>query len=148
MTRGEVCYEKRGVLAAKREARRAGASEHEDDEGERRKLPRTVGAGAPLCWTLGAGLSGSAGPCTDSRNVESTSGGRFMRSIKTGRSSIAEARASLHFAAVKAAHEDQYLAGEAAGRMQAKLSRRKASREGDPDSDQVNGVRGTPPRGS
>ena len=66
MTRCEVCYEKRGVLAAKREARRAGASEREDDDGEERKLPRTVGAGAPLCWTLGAGLSGSAGPCTDS----------------------------------------------------------------------------------
>ena len=48
-----------------REARRAGASEPEDDDGERRKLPRTVAAGAPLCWTLGAGLSGSAGPCTD-----------------------------------------------------------------------------------
>ena len=48
-----------------REARRAGASEREDDDGEKRKLPRTVGAGAPLCWTLGAGLSGSAGPCTD-----------------------------------------------------------------------------------
>ena len=48
-----------------REARRAGASEHEDDDGERRKLPRTVGAGAPLCWTLGAGLLGLAGPCTD-----------------------------------------------------------------------------------
>ena len=47
------------------DARRAGASEHEDDDGERRKLPRTVAVGAPLCWTLGAGLSGSAGPCTD-----------------------------------------------------------------------------------
>ena len=35
------------------DARRAGASEH---DGERRKLPRTVAAGAPLCWTLGAGL--------------------------------------------------------------------------------------------
>ena len=45
--------------------RRAGASEHEDDDGERRKPPWAVGAGAPLCWTLGAGLSGSAGPCTD-----------------------------------------------------------------------------------
>ena len=144
------CASEKGVVGGTRSE--ACGSERargvEDDDGERRNLPRTVGAGAPLCWTLGAGLSGSAGPCTDSRNVESTSGGRFMRSIKTGRSSIAEARASLHFAAVKAAHEDQYLAGEAAGRMQAKLSRRKASREGDPDSDQVNGVRGTPPRGS
>ena len=49
-----------------REMRRARASERKDDDGKRKRLPRAVGAGAPLFWTLGAGLSGSAGPCTDS----------------------------------------------------------------------------------
>ena len=49
------------------EVRRARASERKDDDGKRKRLPRAVGAGAPLFWTLGAGLSGSAGPCTDSR---------------------------------------------------------------------------------
>ena len=48
-----------------REARRAGASEYGDNDSERRKLPWTISASAPLCWTLGAGFSRSARSCTD-----------------------------------------------------------------------------------